>query len=113
MPLQAPVSIQADENGHVAAIVDPPADDRPGRQGRPPAPDRITVSPDLVTPCDVVIVAIGQGIDSGAFEQAGIPTLRGAISALPDSFVKGKPNVFAGGDAVTGPATVIRAIQAR
>ena len=57
-------------------------------------------------------LAIGQGIDSSAFAEAGVPTVRGAISALPDSFVKGKPNVFAGGDAVTGPATVIRAIQA-
>lgn len=111
MPLQAPVSIQADENGHVAAIVTRPQMIGPvGKDGRPRPQNN--GEPDLVTPCDIVIVAIGQGIDSGAFEEAGIPTLRGAISALPDSFVKGKPNVFAGGDAVTGPATVIRAIQA-
>ncbi len=110
-PLQAPVAIQADENGRVAAIVTRPQMIGPvGRDGRPRPQNN--GEPDLVTPCDIVIVAIGQGIDSEAFEEAGIPTVRGTISTLPDLIVKGKPKVFAGGDAVTGPATVIRAIQA-
>ena len=111
MPLQAPVSIQANENGCVNAIITrPQMIGAMGKDGRPRPQN--SGEPDLVTPCDIVIVAIGQGIDSSTFEEAGIPTLRGAISALPDSLVKGKPNVFAGGDAVTGPATVIRAVQA-
>ena len=111
MPLQAPVAIQPDENGRVAAIVTRPQMIGPvGSDGRPRPQNN--GEPDRITPCDIVIVAIGQGIDSSAFAEAGVPTVRGAISALPDSFVKGKPNVFAGGDAVTGPATVIRAIQA-
>ncbi|MBQ8144259.1 MAG: FAD-dependent oxidoreductase [Butyricicoccus sp.] len=111
MPLQAPVAIRPDENGKVAFLITrPQMISDIGPDGRPGT--RNNGEPDLATPCDIVIVAIGQGIDSGAFAEAGIPTLRGAISALPDSFVKGKPNVFAGGDAVTGPATVIRAVQA-
>lgn len=111
VPLQAPVRIEADENGRVSAIVTRPQMIGPiGGDGRPRPIN--AGADDRITPCDIVIVAIGQGIDSKTFEEAGVPTLRGAISALPDSFVKGKPNVFAGGDAVTGPATVIRAVAA-
>ena len=111
MPLQAPVAIEADEQGNVCAIVTRPQQIGPvGKDGRP-RPVNAGL-PDLHTPCDIVVVAIGQGIDSKTFEEAGIPTVRGAISALPDSFVKEKSKVFAGGDAVTGPATVIRAVAA-
>lgn len=111
MPLQAPVAIEADEQGNVCAIVTRPQQIGPvGKDGRP-RPVNAGL-PDLHTPCDIVVVAIGQGIASKTFEEAGIPTVRGAISALPDSFVKEKSKVFAGGDAVTGPATVIRAVAA-
>ena len=111
MPLQAPVAIEADEQGNVCAIVTRPQQIGPvGKDGRP-RPVNAGL-PDLHTPCDIVVVAIGQGIDSKTFEEAGIPPVRGAISALPDSFVKEKSKVFAGGDAVTGPATVIRAVAA-
>ena len=37
---------------------------------------------------------------------------RGKIKASSDAFVPNTPHVFAGGDAVTGPATVIRAVAA-
>ena len=62
--------------------------------------------------CDLVLVAIGQGIESRSFEKHGIPVKRGVIDALNWSGVKDIPGVFAGGDCVTGPATVIRAIAA-
>ncbi|MEG1608790.1 MAG: glutamate synthase, partial [Clostridia bacterium] len=42
----------------------------------------------------------------------GIPVKRGVIDALNWSGVKDIAGVFAGGDCVTGPATVIRAIAA-
>ena len=35
----------------------------------------------LPVPCDVVIVAIGQGIETRHFEDAGIPIKRGVIEA--------------------------------
>ena len=62
--------------------------------------------------CDIVIVAIGQGIESQHFEEQGVPIRHGAIDALDSSVVENKAGIFAGGDCVTGPATVIRAIAA-
>ena len=58
--------------------------------------------------CDIVIVAIGQGIESKEFEKQGIPVKRGVIDAMSWSGVKTKDitGVFAGGDCVTGPATM-------
>lgn len=60
--------------------------------------------------CDLVLVAIGQGIESKDFEKLGIPVRRDAIDTLQCSGVKDSDGIFAGGDCVTGPATVIRAI---
>ena len=64
-------------------------------------------------PADLIIVAIGQGIESQGFEQAGIKIQRGG-TLLADSSTRlpEMEGVFAGGDCVTGPATVIRAIAA-
>ena len=63
-------------------------------------------------PCDIIVVAIGQGIMLRPFEEAGIKIKRGTISALSSSELANNEGVFAGGDCVTGPATVIRAIAA-
>ena len=63
-------------------------------------------------PCDYVIVAIGQAIQAKPFEAIGVTTRRGAIEADHTSSVPGVDNIFAGGDAVSGPATVIRAVAA-
>ena len=57
-----------------------------------------------------MIVAIGQAIVAQPFEAIGVTTNRGAIQADLTSSVPGVGNVFAGGDAVSGPATVIRAV---
>ncbi len=62
--------------------------------------------------CDYVIIAIGQSINSKPFEESGIRTERGVIQTELSSFVPGSGNVFAGGDAVSGPATVILAVAA-
>lgn len=64
-------------------------------------------------PADIIIVAIGQGIESHGFEQSGIQIQRGG-TLLADSSTRlpDLEGVFAGGDCVTGPATVIRAIAA-
>ena len=65
-------------------------------------------------PADVIVEAIGQGIDINAFEVAGLPVYRGAISALSNSHLSSDSmdDVFAGGDCVSGPASAIRAIAA-
>ena len=60
--------------------------------------------------CDLVLVAIGQGIDSQKFGDYGVPVKRGAIAALESGEIASMDGIFSGGDCVTGPATVIRAI---
>ena len=111
LPLQAPAHIEADGDGRVAALwTRPQLIGAYGRDGRPRPGD--ADAREFRIPCDYVIVAIGQAIESQAFEQVGVTTVRGAIQADHTSSVPGVDNVFAGGDAVSGPATVIRAVAA-
>ena len=112
MTLMAPVRIEADEEGNAAALwVQPqiPGDIRSGR----PAP-KTADQGEIRIPADVIVVAIGQGIETNAFEHAGIPIHRGTIEALSDSKLNkaDMEGVFAGGDCVTGPASAIKAIAA-
>ena len=111
LPLQAPARIEADSEGKVAALwTRPQLIGAYGRDGRPRPGD--ADAKEFRIPCDYVIVAIGQAIESQAFEQVGVTAVRGAIQADHTSSVPGVDNVFAGGDAVSGPATVIRAVAA-
>ena len=112
LDLHAPLRIEEDENGHAAALWVQPQIIGPMKHGRP-IPMVSSTAPVRLA-CDIVIVAIGQGIESKEFEKQGIPVKRGVIDAMSWSGVKTKDitGVFAGGDCVTGPATVIRAIAA-
>ena len=111
LPLQAPARIEADEEGKVAALwTRPQLIGRYGRDGRP-SPGNARAR-EFRIPCDYVIVAIGQAIEAKPFEAIGVATSRGAIQADLTASVPGVENVFAGGDAVSGPATVIRAVAA-
>lgn len=109
--LHAPDHIETDENGMATALFAVPQIvsniDSSGRTGVRAADKELER-----IECDYIIVAIGQSIQSKPFEASGISTNRGAIKAERTSFVPGSGNVFAGGDAVSGPATVIRAIEA-
>ena len=111
LQLHAPLRIEADENGNACALWA-----QPQIIGKIDAWGRAKVSSAAKDPvriaADVVIVAIGQGIETRHFEQAGMSVKRGNLAALPDGMVSDLPGVFAGGDCVTGPATVIRAIAA-
>ena len=111
MQLHAPLRIEADENGSACALWA-----QPQIIGKIDAWGRAKVSAAAKEPvriaADVVVVAIGQGIETRHFEQAGMSVKRGNLAALPDGMVSDLPGVFAGGDCVTGPATVIRAIAA-
>ncbi|MDO5142452.1 MAG: NAD(P)-binding protein [Eubacteriales bacterium] len=110
VPLQAPDHIEADEQGRVTALwTRPQIIGAYGSDGRPRPND--ADAPLQCLPCDVVVVAIGQSIDARPFDQV-TPVVRGKIQAASDAFVPNTPHVFAGGDAVTGPATVIRAVAA-
>lgn len=62
--------------------------------------------------CDIVISAIGQATDLEFFENYGIPVFRGNIKTEKSNVVDKVQGIYAGGDCVTGPSTVINAIAA-
>lgn len=112
LTLHAPVKIEANEAGHVVALwAQPQIIGEIDKQGRP-RPNTAAIEP-LRIPADTIIVAIGQGIETHGFEQVGIKIQRGGtLSANTSTQIPDMEGVFAGGDCVTGPATVIRAIAA-
>jgi heterodisulfide reductase subunit A len=67
---------------------------------------------EFVLPCDTLIPAIGQYPDDlGMDGQPGIEiTGRNRVKVDDITFQTGEPGVFAGGDLVLGPATVVQAI---
>ncbi len=111
LEMYAPDHIQTNDAGHCIAMGLRPqiagAIDRSGRPTPMDAPEPI-----LEIPCDIVVVAIGQNIQWEYFAEKGIPVNRGTITADNDSAVSTVEGLFAGGDCVTGPATVIRSIAA-
>ncbi|MDO4182160.1 MAG: NAD(P)-binding protein [Coriobacteriia bacterium] len=113
--LQAPVRIEVDEQDQVTALITQPQLIGEVKRGRPaPVPADL---PEQRIPADVVLVAIGQAIVTEPFEFL-IPTARGKFVARDDGSVEPVSLmhegclVFAGGDAVSGPATVIKAVAA-
>lgn len=110
LPLKAPVRIETNEAGQVTALVVQPQVIGEVRGGRP-AP-RNANQPEERIPCDVVLMAVGQAVDSKPLEAIGIPLNRGNIVTMDDGSVPGLEGVFSGGDCVSGPATVILAIEA-
>lgn len=109
--LAAPVRIEADESGRAVALWAQPqiigTIDAAGR----PRPEK-AARDEVRIPADIIIVAIGQGIESHGFEQSKISIKRGTFIAETSGQIGDMDGVFAGGDCVTGPATVIRAIAA-
>ena len=111
MDLAAPVRIEADENGVAQALwVQPQIIGEADKAGRP-RPNKAALD-EVRLAADVVVVAIGQGIEIQGFTQAGVPIKRGTFVADSATAVGNMDDVFAGGDCVTGPATAIRAIAA-
>ncbi|MBR6208272.1 MAG: FAD-dependent oxidoreductase [Oscillospiraceae bacterium] len=108
--LHAPVRIETDAEENVTGLTVSPKIIGAVKGGRPAPAD--SDEPDYTIPCDAVIIAIGQGIETRHFESEGIPIKRGVIEAADWSAVSSAMGVFAGGDCVTGPATAIRAIAA-
>ena len=111
--LANPVEFLGDENGRLTAVRcvrmelgEPDADGR--RQSRP------VPGSELELPLDVAIVAVGTS--ANPIVQSSTPglatTRKGYIEADPETLRTSKPGVFAGGDIVTGAATVILAMGA-
>ena len=111
MTLAAPVRIEADEEGVAKALwVQPQIIGEVDKAGRP-RPGNADL-PEVRLVADIIVVAIGQGIEISGFDAAGVPIKRGTFVAGLSGQVGDMDNVFAGGDCVTGPATAIRAIAA-
>jgi len=110
--LTAPVAIQS-QDGHVTGFtcirteLGPP--DASSR--RRPVPVK---GSEFELPCDAIIPAIGQKIDlDWAAGSSNMKlTERNTVWVHPTTMQTSLPHVFAAGDAVTGPATVVEAIAA-
>ena len=109
LELHAPLAIET-EGGHVTGLRVQKQIIGGPKNGRP-AP-RAAEAPEEVIPCERVLVAIGQAIESRPFEELGMKCNRGRIVTDTDGAVPGFDGVFSGGDCQSGPATVIRAINA-
>jgi heterodisulfide reductase subunit A-like polyferredoxin len=69
---------------------------------------------EFVVGCDAVIPAIGQAADLTFMPKENGPTINqwNAFTVDAVTFATTVPGVFAGGDVVTGPATVVKAVNA-
>ncbi len=111
MELKAPSEIIVDKNGNVKGLyVQPQIAGESDKSGRPRPVDADQPREKLL--CDIIISAIGQATDLSFFEKYGIPVFRGNIKTERTNVVDKVKGIYAGGDCVTGPSTVINAIAA-
>ena len=108
--LKAPASLDIDGQNRIKGIYVTPQMVSSIKNGR--AGIRPTGEPDVYIPCDILVIAIGQNIETRHFEEAGIPVERGKIVTRNTGAFEHMPGVFAGGDCASGPASVIKAIAA-
>ena len=108
--LKAPASLDIDDKNQIQGIYVTPQMVSSIKNGR--AGIRPTGEPDVYIPCDILVIAIGQNIETRHFEEAGIPVERGKIVTRNTGAFEHMPGVFAGGDCASGPASVIKAIAA-
>ena len=108
--LKAPAGISVGEDGRVNGLYVTPQMISLIKDGR--ASVVPNGEPDELIPCQTLIIAIGQNIETKHYEESGIPVEKGKIVTLPNGGFKDIPGVFAGGDCASGPASVIKAIAA-
>lgn len=80
--------------------------DASGRQKPVPMPGS-----EFTVELDTLIAAISEQPETDGMDSLGL-TRWGTLSINPETHMTGKPGVFGGGDAVTGPNTVIEAVAA-
>ncbi|MBO4914201.1 MAG: FAD-dependent oxidoreductase [Oscillospiraceae bacterium] len=109
--LEAPSRIETDADGNAVALwTQPQIIGEMDKAGRP-RPEQAQREERRI-PADLIVVAIGQGIETQGFQTDKITIKRGAFVAEASGQLGEMDGVFAGGDCVTGPATAIRAIAA-
>ncbi|MEI6564751.1 MAG: FAD-dependent oxidoreductase [bacterium] len=109
MYMMAPEAFLGDAQGRVRAVRFQKM--KPGpldKSGRPtPVPTGQTVE----MPCDAVILAIGERVGSEDLPKSGIECARNGTVRIDAFTLKtSAPNIYAVGDAVTGPATASEAM---
>jgi len=109
--LTAPVEILGDENGHVRAVrcigTKPGEPDASGRRRPVPVPGS-----EREFEADTIVYAIGTNANPIIGRTCGIRLTEKGYIAVDDELQTSIPGVFAGGDIVTGAATVILAMGA-
>ncbi|MBO4352869.1 MAG: FAD-dependent oxidoreductase [Eggerthellaceae bacterium] len=110
MCLQAPVRIEQDADGNACALICQPQYISAVKRGRP-APANAD-KPEVRIDADIVLIAVGQDIQSAPFEEFGMEADRTYFVADEYLVAKGFDNVYVGGDCQWGPKTVIMAIAA-
>ncbi len=111
--LTNPVRLEGNETGDVTAMICQKMElgepDASGRRRPVPIPGS-----EFALPVDTVVVAIGQGPNPILLQGTEGLALnkRGYIEVDPETLMTSIPGVFAGGDIVTGAATVIAAMGA-
>ena len=108
--LKAPKQIMVDENNHITGLLTTPQMISEIKDGR--ASVKSAGKEDVLIPCDLMIVAIGQNIETEHYQSSGVTVNRGRVVAQKDGSIAAMPGVFSGGDCESGPATVIKAIAA-
>jgi NADH-quinone oxidoreductase subunit F len=107
--LSAPHEILVDEKGRVKGlkieIMERGSIDSSGRRRPVPTGKFKEIA------CDSVVLAIGERVDSEVFAKEGLQVAKdGRIRVHPFTFQTSLDKVFAGGDAVMGPATAAEAM---
>lgn len=108
--LYSPAEIEKNEDGSIKSVLIQPQIIGGIKDGRP-TPNKADKTP-VEIPTDILIIAVGQGIESQEFEKYGVSVQKGVISSMETAEIEGLSGFFAGGDCVSGPATAIRAIAA-
>ncbi|MEG2200191.1 MAG: FAD-dependent oxidoreductase, partial [Anaerovorax sp.] len=112
LSLKAPEKVECTPEGDVKAlVVRPQIAGNTDKSGRPRPVDAQGTTETI--PCEIIISAIGQTTENQPFEKYGVPiNKKGNIIADKTSGIDGNAGLFAGGDCVTGPSTVINAVAA-
>lgn len=110
--LSAPLGIELSEDGRKQLLIQEMELGEPDRSGRRrPVPIE---GSEYSMPCDTIISAVGQSTDTQfLYNDMPIRLNRwGDIDINGRSFETSESGIFAGGDCVTGPATVVQAVGA-
>ncbi|MBR4174835.1 MAG: FAD-dependent oxidoreductase [Lachnospiraceae bacterium] len=110
LTLNAPRAISTRDGKVTGFVMKPQRIFEYDRSGKPGVTE--ANAPEREMPCEVVLMAIGQDIVSSPFEKYSVNPHRKTFETEDTTRIKGYDKVFAGGDCVFGPATVIKAIGA-